>query len=320
MKDYICRSQFEMFPQKGHFSKLGAHQTMIADRVRMSAFKDAIFKVVKEGDIVLDIGCGTGILSFFAVQAGAKMVYALDRGPIIKLAKQVASDNGFSDKITFIQKDSFDVGQDEIKEKVDVIISETVGFWGIDERIVEIMVDAKKRFGTDNTALLPNRLELYLAPVSAKKESENISFWHRELFGINFSKLGELARNNIYVRNVFVPKDILSGGKRIAEFNLGVDQKTSFNKELEFLIENKCSVDGFAGWFSVQLTEDISLSTSPQKPISHWKHCFFPINPVLVDKSDYIKIEMGVDNNMVFDWAVSPDNKHTTKRFVDYVR
>jgi protein arginine N-methyltransferase 1 len=53
--------------------------------------------------IVLDVGCGTGILSMFSAQAGAKHVYAVDCSSIIEQAKQIVEINGFVDKITLIK-------------------------------------------------------------------------------------------------------------------------------------------------------------------------------------------------------------------------
>ena len=53
--------------------------------------------------IVLDVGCGTGILSMFASQAGAKHVYAVDCSSIIEQAQQIIDINGFTDKITLIK-------------------------------------------------------------------------------------------------------------------------------------------------------------------------------------------------------------------------
>ena len=82
------------------------HIRMLADNIRVEAYRRAIFKTVRKGDRVVDIGTGTGILAFFALQAGARRVYAIETGPIIEVAKKTARDNGFSDRIDFIQQDT----------------------------------------------------------------------------------------------------------------------------------------------------------------------------------------------------------------------
>merc|ERR1712176_250887 len=82
------------------------HEIMIQDRVRTGAYRDAICSNAKElfrDKIVLDIGCGTGILSLFAAQAGAKKVFAIDASDICKDAAAVTKLNGFDDTIVVIQ-------------------------------------------------------------------------------------------------------------------------------------------------------------------------------------------------------------------------
>jgi protein arginine N-methyltransferase 1 len=78
---------------------------MLKDEVRTKTYQLAIQnnKHLFENKIILDVGCGTGILSMFAVQAGAKHVYAVDCSSIIHHAKQIVCDNNMSEKITLIQ-------------------------------------------------------------------------------------------------------------------------------------------------------------------------------------------------------------------------
>lgn len=76
---------------------------MIEDTVRTNAYQQAIFQNMEEnirGKVVVDVGCGTGILSMFCAQAGAKKVYAIDASKIAVHAKQLIEANGFKDVIT----------------------------------------------------------------------------------------------------------------------------------------------------------------------------------------------------------------------------
>src|SRR5687767_7733786 len=105
--------------------------SMIADTVRMNAYAEALRRAVKPGGIVLDIGTGTGIFALLACQFGAQRVYALEPNENIQVAKLLAKDNGFSDRIEFIRDVSTNI---TLSEKADVIISDLRGMLPLYEK------------------------------------------------------------------------------------------------------------------------------------------------------------------------------------------
>ena len=72
------------------FVTLDQHERMLSDQLRVDTYYRAISKQVKKGDVVVDLGTGTGILSFFAAAQGARKIHALDHSNIIETAKTVA--------------------------------------------------------------------------------------------------------------------------------------------------------------------------------------------------------------------------------------
>eukprot|EP00607_Mallomonas_marina_P009991 CAMPEP_0182420156 /NCGR_PEP_ID=MMETSP1167-20130531/4725_1 /TAXON_ID=2988 /ORGANISM="Mallomonas Sp, Strain CCMP3275" /LENGTH=159 /DNA_ID=CAMNT_0024595691 /DNA_START=179 /DNA_END=655 /DNA_ORIENTATION=+ len=109
------------FDSYAHF---GIHEEMLKDEVRTKCYLNAIEKNKRlfEGKIVLDVGCGTGILSMFAARAGAQRVFAVECSSIVEQARVIIRDNGFEDKIEVLQGK-----MEEIElpvESVDIIISE----------------------------------------------------------------------------------------------------------------------------------------------------------------------------------------------------
>jgi len=101
---------------------------MMSDNIRLDSFRRAIFDTVAEGDVVVDLGSGVGILAFFAAQAGAEKVYAIEELDVA-LAQKLAQKNGL-DNITFIRGNSAEI---KLPEKADVLVSETLGSFAIDE-------------------------------------------------------------------------------------------------------------------------------------------------------------------------------------------
>ena len=112
---------------------LDYHRSMLGDKVRMESYLQAILKAVKPGDVVLDIGSGTGILAYFACLAGAKKVYAVEQDPLVGLAETICRQNGFQDRVIFLNDWSDQV---ELPEPVDGILTETLGNIGFEEGIL----------------------------------------------------------------------------------------------------------------------------------------------------------------------------------------
>ena len=94
----------------------------------MEAFKKAIDQSVKPRDVVVDLGAGTGILGFLALQAGAQQVFAIEQSDSIDLARTVAAKSNMSDRIVFLNENSKDV---TLPVKADAIVSETLGSFGV---------------------------------------------------------------------------------------------------------------------------------------------------------------------------------------------
>src|SRR5688572_33292764 len=100
------------------------YRSMITDTVRMNAYTEALRRAVKPGDIVLDIGTGTGIFALLASQFGASRVYALEPNENIQAAKRLARENGVSERTRFIRDISTNV---TLEERADVNISDLRG-------------------------------------------------------------------------------------------------------------------------------------------------------------------------------------------------
>jgi protein arginine N-methyltransferase 1 len=89
----------------GSYSSYYIHEEMLKDAVRTRAYQRAIEEnpEVFKDKIVMDIGCGTGILSIFAARAGAKHVYAVDNAEIALYAREIIKRNGLESKITVLK-------------------------------------------------------------------------------------------------------------------------------------------------------------------------------------------------------------------------
>src|SRR5262245_35617766 len=103
------------------------HRQYLADGARLAAFRRAIREVVKPGDLVVDLGAGTGVLGLLACEAGAGRVYAIDAGGMIEVARGVARANRLENRVTFVKELSLHT---ELPERVDVVIADQIGRFG----------------------------------------------------------------------------------------------------------------------------------------------------------------------------------------------
>jgi predicted RNA methylase len=141
----------------------------LKDRERTLALRAAVDLVVKPGDRVIDIGAGTGILSFFAAQAGAASVHAVEIDPLLaRCLHESISANGLDDRVFVVEGD---VMHSPLPTGVDVVLAEIVDTALIDELLVPTLNDLRARgVISSNTRVVPQGYATTLAPASTTHE------------------------------------------------------------------------------------------------------------------------------------------------------
>ena len=263
------------------FESIIQHRSMLADQVRMSAYQRALHQVVKPGDVVVDIGTGSGILAYFALQAQASRVYAIERDrEVIQQAAKLAAANQLDQQIVFLAGNADKI---EIPEKGNVLVSETLGYFGIDEDILDHLGDARQRFLQDGGAIIPAWLELYLVPVEADAVwQKNAAIWRVDLYGVDFSAIKDPALSNRWVVDCS-SASYLAAPVQVASYDFYHAQRGPevFEFAPEFAIDRTGKLHGLVGYFKVGLSPDVTLSTAPDAPATHWHQMFFPLEESL---------------------------------------
>ena len=281
----------ELFPEVPNLYEFPSiHADMLFDEERVGKYAEAISRCVKKGDIVADIGTGTGLLAFLCLQAGAKRVHAIERSSAIEWAKALAEKNGFSDRIVFHKEDSRHL---ELNEKVDVVVSELIGHIAFEEGMAESLFDAKKRFLSSDGSMIPQNVDLRAALVNEKEiYADCIDCW-QPIRGIDYSFLREEAIKSCYIAHVN-DCDLMSEPITIASVDFQTDQMPLLSGTHTFRVVRKGHINGLALWFDAILAPSVRLSSGPWSR-THWKQCFAPIpNPMQVEKNEYVNanIEM----------------------------
>lgn len=266
------------------------HHSMLDDRERTEMFLKAVLATVRPGDIVVDIGCGTGVLSLFAALAGASAVYAVEREPIIHVAKSIAGVNGLTDRVTFIEGSSTDV---ELPMRADVLISETIGNMAFDEGILAWVGDAWDRLLVPDARLVPRRLATMAALVHAPRTYAEIDRWRRPLLTMDFAPLWEIAVNNMHWVELNVVA-LMTEPSPIFSVDLGPEPPLELSSHDQLIATRDGTVHGIGAWFEAELADGITLDNAPPK-VGSWQQGFLPLaRPIEVRAGEAIEIDVVV--------------------------
>ncbi|XP_014284743.1 uncharacterized protein Art8 [Halyomorpha halys] len=257
------------------YDDLNVHKLMLTDNVRMKSYKDAILsnKDLFMDSIVLDVGAGCGILSIFAAQAGAKTVYSVEAAPsLTPLIKQVVEENKFSHVIKVIEGEMERV---IIPEKVDIIISEWMGFYLLHEGMLDSVLFAKK-YLKPNGVMFPEECTLYISLCELPQYFDEWYNLHGVKMGTFGKSIRELAQGKPEIG--YICKDsLLSNPLEIFRFKPLKSDQSEFSKITAKHVVAAKRAGKFQGvciWFDVKFpvpTGSVVLSTSPYGPETHWK-------------------------------------------------
>jgi protein arginine N-methyltransferase 1 len=283
------------------------HRQYLADSHRLAAFERAIAATVKPGDVVIDLGAGTGILGFFACRAGASRVYAIDDGGIIGLARELCRANGFSDRIVFVKGLSSRIA---LPEKADVAVSDQIGRLGFEAGVWEYVTDLRARLLKPTASTVPRRVELWTAPVEAPALFEQVEFWSTRPAGFDVSPARALAVNTGYPARLD-SEQLLAEPVRLAELDLAEPQPRSLGIETELLVSRAGTFHGLGGWFRAELAPGIYMSNAPGDASRIDRHnVFLPLDRATsVEPGERIRVRLRiVPSEVMLSWHVTVES------------
>lgn len=248
---------------------------------RNQLYARAIRNSVDPGSVVLDLGAGIGVHGLIAAAAGAKRVFLVEPQPVVQAARDIARANGLADRVVIYQDHIEDV---VLPEKVDLIVSVFTGNLLFTEDLLPSLFHARDRYLKPGGRLLPDRAELWLAPICAPQlHAKHVSCWSdSRLHGLDYSLARAFAANEM----LFLERDALHGSTRLApgavlsEVDLAAATSADCKGEARSRVEVSGLCHGLLGWIRIKL-EDEWMSTAPDSPPVHWSPVMLPIDPPL---------------------------------------
>lgn len=241
---------------------------LMSDRVRVERFRDAISAAVRPGDVVIDIGSGTGILALYAIRAGAARCYAVEREPeIAPVARRFLEANGVADKVPYLTGLADAVA---LPEPADLVMAELLGHIGVDEHIHEILGPVCRRALKPGGRVLPRHLTTFLVPVQVEQSGGEP--WINDFTDPDFTLVPELLPfPNPPMTVVGLPPSPLGPPAIIERFAVAdPDHTRSGAAELELAIDRQGRFDGVMAGFDAELTPGIGLANFPPYLGTSW--------------------------------------------------
>ncbi|KAF9954924.1 Protein arginine N-methyltransferase 3 [Modicella reniformis] len=289
------------------------HQQMLNDRVRTEGYRDYIYenKDIFKGKTVLDVGCGTGILSMFAARAGAAKVLSVDNSDIIDKARKNIEENGFQEVITLYRGKIEEI---KLPCKVDIIISEWMGYFLLYEAMLDSVLIARDRFLAPGGILAPSQTRiLFTASSDESFLNDHYHYWN-DVYGFKMSTMKEGVLQEAVVDFVS-PETIVTNTVTIKDLPhqtitvVDLDFISDFELEMQRDDQICAFVGYFDTWFSrdgkvvpldVGITKDElkrhDLNGFTTGPVittaeeTHWKQTMFVLqSPIELKKGDKIK-------------------------------
>jgi len=287
LKSAEMTSKDYYFDSYAHF---GIHEEMLKDEVRTLTYRNSMWhnKHLFKGKTVLDVGCGTGILSMFAAKAGAARVIGIDMSSIVEQAKLIVEANGLSDKITIIRGKVEEVQLPEGVDKVDIIISEWMGYCLFYESMLDTVLYARDKWLAADGLMFPDKCTLYVTAIEDRQYKDDKINWWDDVYGFDMSCIRKVALSEPLVDRVD-RNHVVSNNCLIKEIDIQTCKKEDIPFEAPFHLQMKRNdyVQALVTFFNVEFTKchkRVGFSTAPEAPYTHWKQTVFYLKEYLTVK------------------------------------
>eukprot|EP00088_Acartia_fossae_P030332 TRINITY_DN3130_c0_g1_i1.p1 TRINITY_DN3130_c0_g1~~TRINITY_DN3130_c0_g1_i1.p1 ORF type:complete len:566 (+),score=127.74 TRINITY_DN3130_c0_g1_i1:27-1724(+) len=277
---------YSYFKSYAHYS---IHLEMLSDKVRTESYRNALLKNSSSlaGKRVLDIGCGTGILSMFAAEGGASNVVGVDCSDIIYQAMDIVRENGLQDKVNLVK------GRLEETElpydSFHYIVSEWMGYFLLFEGMLDSVLAARDKYLAPGGSMIPNRTTISLAAISDEKRyGELLDFWDN-VYGYKMKCMRAPILEEASVE-VVPSASVCSEPALVLDLDLNTCsvEDTQFDTQFTLNITRDCNLTAIVGYFDTYFDleeEKVSFSTGPQATPTHWKQTIFYLPSRLSVKS-----------------------------------
>lgn len=266
------------------------YSRMIADQTRAAAFARALESSVRPGSVVVDVGTGTGFFALVACRLGAKRVYAIEPNPVIEVARELALENRFQDRIEFIQQDALEV---ELPERGNVVMSDLRGGMPLAPGNLSVVVHARNHFLARGGILIPELDLLKVAVVDSDVRYE-AAVGPRSAAGVTLQAMRKRLANNVSKDRTrsLGPQHLLTPGAVWATIEYATVEPRVFHGQAEWTVARSGTGHGLVLWFDTVLQGSVGFSVAPGHG-TVYPQLFLPwLEPTPLQPGDRVTVDL----------------------------
>lgn len=278
------------------------HFGIIHDDIRNQTYARALRHFIKPGMIVYEIGTGTGILAMLAAQAGARHVYTCEiRKDVAEVARNIIEHNGFTDRITVINKDALTVRLgDDIPERADLYVAEIVDNTLLGEQVLPLTECARERILKPNAILLPHTVSARGCLISGRGHNKHY-------------RMGTVMGFDLSPFNRFTPVE-LNGGKgggefdrlskdfELASFDLTKNAPHEARKRINITASKAGNAEAIMRWLHLDFGGGITFENRPPQKSSWDPHIHIFPTATNVSVGDTLEFDLFHNRDRLFLW------------------
>ncbi len=268
----------------GHRATLSYHARLLSDLWRMDSYERALRRLVRPGDVVLDLGTGTGILAMLAARRGAR-VHAVESMGVAHLAERLFAHNRVA-----VQLHHADIRNLEPVEPVDLVVSDFLGCFLVDDRMLPA-VEAAGRWLKPGGRFCPSEVRLFVAPVG-DFSLPSVEVWSEPFYGVDLAPAQAEALRVCSLGNLH-PNTLLSEPERYHTF-VPPGPAPPFDRTFRFTTQRPGRLRALAGWFEAQLADDVILTTAPGYE-THWGQHLFALPARDLEAGALLEVRLWLD-------------------------
>ena len=254
------------------------HAPMMNEQERNRAYQDGLSRVVEPGQVVFEVGTGSGLLAMMAARLGAGRVYTCEAVPLIaQTAARIVELNGFADRVTVLARPSAAVrlGED-LPVRADVLVHEIFSSELLGENVLAAIEDARDRLLAPGGRVLPAAASIVIALVGGDALGAYVHVG--EAFGFDLRPFNAIHPKKVPLHREDLQPVLLSDPVDALRFDFqAASRHPPERRTLSLPVTGDGTCHGVIQWIRIEVADGVGFENHPLRPrrVTNWQHTVY---------------------------------------------